>query len=236
VPLTSLSETNREKHSPSFVSGARADPDGADGQPETALNALRDELRVLESRAGIAEEVERAQLGAGTPSVTASAEDTFDENQAYARRSARDLYFAVGDVNTRKQLIRMRRACRTLYEKSLQRTLTLAHTRLTLALGQMNAATPWFKAICVGALFGLSMSLAFWAFFHSLIAFALFGLSGAQSFILLVRTRRSAGVSAAQDDLEKQRKTEALYPDWFSAAEEASGQRDEALDRQSSGS
>jgi hypothetical protein len=189
--------------------------------------ALREELRELEGRAGIAQQIESVQLDATAPNVTSSVEESFRENQASAKRRARELYFSIQDMAVRKELIRQRRGCRKLYEASLQRNMTKAQTRLTLAEQAANGGEPWLLAGCFGALGALtSMSLGFggWS--------VLIGLFAAQNSIFRVRWQRSAEISAAQAELDKERKTAALYPDWFNAIEEASGTRDESFDRE----
>ena len=193
---------------------------------EERLAQLRKQIWELEERVGIAKELEKAQREPPYPNVTASAEDSFRESWDYARRTARSLYFALEDAAVGKQLIGKRRECRRLYETAVRDKMVRAQTRLEGAKRQLNEGSdPWLRAGCFGAVIGLLM----WAFFRSYAWGVGFGLSAALSFIFAVREKRSREIAAAQNELAEQRKEATLNPDWFNAAEEASGERDEIL-------
>src|SRR5450432_2992967 len=95
---------------------------------------LGDQLRALEDRAGIGEQVEDAQLGPMFPNLDATPEEYFRESEDYARRKVRRLYFAVEDLELRHELIRKRRECDRAHKTQLQREL--AKTREALAKAQ----------------------------------------------------------------------------------------------------
>jgi hypothetical protein len=105
----------------------------------------------------------------------------------------------------------------------MQDQMVRAETRLEMAQRQLQGSDPWLWAGCLGAVIGLMWASLFRSFFWP----AGLGFIATQGFIFGARARRSGGVAAAQDELAERRKEAALNPDWFNAAEEASGERDD---------
>src|SRR5450631_1734756 len=194
---------------------------------------LGDQLRALEEHAGIAKQVEDAQLGPKFPNLDATPDEYFRESEDYARRKVRQLYFAVEDLELRRELIRKRRECDRAHKGHLQ--VELAKTRQKLTDAQKQAQTlPWLRAGCLAAVF-----VAIGAYFFQLygaIGGALIGFFAAQGAIANARTAAADKVRVAQADLDQELTDMGeidLCPDWFNASEERTGEIDKVFDLES---
>jgi hypothetical protein len=194
---------------------------------------LGDQIRALEERAGIAKQVEDAQLGPMFPDLEATSDEYFRDVEDHARRKVRKLYFGVQDVDLRKQLIAKNREGDRLHEAVLAAQLQGA--REAVARGQREAdSQPWGKAgimavICVG--------IGAWLFqLYGAIGGALLGFFLGQSVVARARTERTEALRAAQAELDDEIKGQRevrLRPAWFNAEEARTGERDDSFDHKS---
>src|SRR5450631_2487767 len=113
---------------------------------------LGDQLQALEESAGIAKQVEDAQMGPMFPNLDASPGEYFRETEDIARRKVRRLYFAVEDLELRRGLIRKRRECDRAHKSFLRRSLTGKREALIKAQKQ-ERSLPWLRAGCFAAVF-----------------------------------------------------------------------------------
>lgn len=199
------------------------------------FKVMGDQLQALEERAGIAKKAEDARLGPMFPNLDATPDEYFRDAEDLARRKMRRLYFAVEDLDLRKELIRKRREFDRERKAHLQGELAKTRQALTEAEKQ-ERALPWlqFRAGCVAALF-----VAVGAYFFQLygaIGGALIGFFAAQGLIANARTALATAVRVAQAelDLELEGAREIdLRPDWFNASEERTGECDKEFDLES---
>jgi hypothetical protein len=202
-------------------------------EAHAAGKILGDQLTALEERAGIAKKAESARLGPLFPNLEASPDEYFREVEESARRRVRKLYFGVEDLALRKALIAKEREGARFCNQVLQDQLSRARAAVAGAQQRANSL-PWLWAGTVAAVC-VAIGAGIFAIYGA-IAGALVGFFAGQGVISRARVARATELSAAQAALEEETKSqgkESLKPEWFNAAEERTGERDDAFDSES---
>ena len=168
------------------------------------LAGLRGHLAELEARAGI---------------NNRAAED-------YARDRNRNQYFSVEDVALRKELIRQRRAGDSTYESHMRPQRVAAQKKLAKAKRLAESMAPWISAAVTAA---IAVAIGAWLFhLYGAVAGALVGFFVGQGVLTKVHAASEAAMRAAQADYDEELKK--YRPEWFSADEEGTGERDPSFD------
>jgi hypothetical protein len=200
---------------------------------DAVLKKLGGELMELEERAGLSDKVKDAQLGPMFPNLEATPDEYFKETEYHTRRKVRRLYFALPDVDARKELIAKRRLFDSVRKAYWQREAATARQNL---IDKQRAATSlsWGRA---GVLAAVCVAVGSYFFqLYGAIGGALMGFFLAQGALANERNYKAAAVRAAQEELEEALKTEredAAAPAWFDASEERTGEMDKDFDRKS---
>jgi hypothetical protein len=195
------------------------------------IQELGAELMALEKRAGVDEKAESARLGPMFPNLEASPDEYFKEVEYSARRGMRKLYFAVGDLALRKELIAKLRECGRALKATRQTDINTARQKLATAQRRARSL-PWIGA---GTLAVLCVAAGAYFFqVYGAIGGALMGFFLGQGNIASHRNSTAEEVRTSQEELDELLKTEReneATPEWFNASEERTGARDEDFDR-----
>jgi hypothetical protein len=199
----------------------------------TVPNALRAKLTTLEERAGIAEQVADANLGPQFPNFRATTEEYFDETEDYARARVRDLYFGVGDLELRKQLIHVNREWRKAYGDMNRKDLAEARKELVNA----NRGVEWFPWISAAIVAATCVALGAKYFgLYGAIAGALAGFFIGHGVVASKKKEQAGEIARAAANVreaEESLREHEVTPDWFNDSEERTGERDARFDDES---
>lgn len=207
------------------------------GQNMEDLDIQAQELERLERQAGIAQAMKLAHAGGDRPPGALGGHATPQEYVAddYDQRrvATREVYFSVDAERYRKQLIALSRRIDSGHRQSTNEQINAAQHAISNANAGIRRL-PWGKA----ALLGLALvAFGYWAAER---AGAIAG--GVAAFFLalglIANARNNARLRLAQATrrLAQAKKTQAdysLFPEVFSATEEASGRRDTDFDLES---
>lgn len=187
----------------------------------------------LEKLAGIAAQIEDAKLGPFIPNFEASSEQYFDETADHLRGKARDLYFAVADTELRRKLIHARRQ-ETQAFRDLQRAGVQDATKELASARRGIDSKPWIVAAVVATTCVVVGAIYFDG--TGALAGAVGGFFIGQAVAASARREQASAIAIAESDLadaEETLRDGMLTPDWFSEAEEQSGERDPSFDDES---
>jgi len=203
----------------------------------TKVQRLWQACRVLEAQAGISTAMQRAREGPFIPLGALRESPTPDEYFAneydYFRRKARDAYFSVKDAAQRRKLIAAQRAIDACHNASNENEVARSLTAVAAAKAK-SRNLPWggAAAVSIGA-----VAIGYVGFaLVGAIAGSVAGWFLGQGMISDAKTKATADVDRETEDLEharQERELNLLQPECFSAIEEATGERDDALDRES---
>ena len=198
-------------------------------QDSERLDKLAQELEQLEQLAGIAQAMKLVRAGRNLPPATLGGHATPQEYVAddYDRRrsATRGVYYSVADAQHRRQLIALSRKTDSYHRQSTDEQIEISLREVALAQENANQQ-PWAKA----GLLGIALvAFGFWA---SQLAGAIAGVIAA-SFLglgLVINARNNARLRLIRatrklEQAKKEHNTYALFPELFSAVEEASGKR-----------
>ena len=189
-------------------------------------------LEDLERKAGLREQSDSVRLGPLMPHLEALPDDYWDEVADNARDRLRDLYFAVEEVPLRGALIQANRALSAHRQAVLRAHAT--GLQQEMAARAAIHRQPWIAAALMAvASVGLGYALAG---LPGEIGGALVGFFAGQHTIAAAHASAKKGLTLAEElvresDLDGLRTNER--PEDFSAAEEATGERDREFERQS---
>ena len=200
------------------------------GQNMQDLDIQARELEQLEQQAGIAQAMKLARAGGDRPSGAlgkhATPQEYVADDYDQRRLATREVYFSVDEEGHRRQLISLSRRIDSGHRQSTNDQIDTAQCEISMANASIGRR-PWGKA----ALLGLALvAFGYWA---SELAGAIAGGVAAVFLTLglIANARNNARLKLAQATrrLDQAKKTQAdylLFPEVFSAAEEASGRRD----------
>lgn len=201
------------------------------------LEHLRRDREQLESQAGIAVAMARAREGRfipeGASGEQGSPAEHFADEYDHLREGTRDAYFSVTAHALRKELIGLaRQEQRGLRQREQQ---ALSEARAAVAAATQRAdRVPWLQpALAVVVLVGIG-----WFAFATpgAIAGAVCGYFLGQALVAATKRKAKASLDSARAELAdavESVEEEMRRPEWFSADEETSGQRDSTLDHES---
>jgi hypothetical protein len=198
------------------------------------LESLRSKLSQLEQQAGITKKVEDAKLGPFLPDPNWSSAEYFRETEDHARRKVRDLYFAVQDMDLRKQLIATRRACERQFQDNIRAGIAESRAALAKAKASAESQAPYIKA-AVAAAIAVALGAILFQMYGA-IAGALVGFFLGLSTLARGKKKRAEVVESVQTLLDvklKDQRDEGIKPAWFNSSEEQAGERDKHFDRES---
>jgi hypothetical protein len=200
------------------------------------LKEIGDKQLALEAELGLTKEMERARGGnffpLGIDGEDVSPDEYFADEHDGARRRVREVYFAVADVEKRKQLIKLERELNKKVDHQQEDDLRHAHSEVLKA----KAATtqqPWGLAalIAVGC-----VGLGYYAYqLVGAIAGAVGGFFLAQGTIANKKSETAAVLEQAESDLADLKKAQHignLSPELFNHIEAITGKEDKEFGNQ----
>ena len=204
---------------------------------EELLRSLLDQCAELEEKAGLAEEVEKAEGGRffplGIDGEECSSDEYFADEHDHFREHIREAYFSVQDADMRMELIAARRRVDAELAQQFEREASTAHQAVTRASkGAENL--PWGLAALVSV---ACVSVGYVAFqLAGAIAGGLAGFFLGQGVIQSAKNKVNSLHRDAQfefqiatDNLNRSK----LHPELFTRNEQLTGDRDKTFDMQS---
>ena len=201
------------------------------------LKEIGDKLLALEAELGLTEEMERARghnfFPLGIDGEDVSPDEYFADEHDGRRDRTREAYFAVPDVEKRKQLIKLDRD----YAKKAAQHSEDDFRRAEWAVAQARKAVdeqPWGWAAGVAV---VCVAFGFHVFqLVGAIAGAVGGFFLAQGTIASKKKNSVAAVAQAEEtqkDLQKHRFINSLTPDLFAHIESLTGEEDKQFGHES---
>lgn len=201
------------------------------------LDRLRDIGLALEDEAGLTATMERAREGRfiplGVMGEKVTPEEYFADEHDHLREKTRKAYFSVEDIELRKKLIKTNREIWGRVARSDDEDIGVANREVSIATAKAQKQ-PWEKAALVAV---AVVAVGYWIFgIVGAIGGAVGGFFLGQGVVSNYRINANAELQQATDVLEQAKKEKAdgeLMPEFFSYSEEASGERQADLDKES---